>query len=469
MNLNSPIFIFLFLPVILVLYWLNRQQFKIYYLIFVSLLYYLWADTRNFPFIVSITIINYIIGKSLQKNNRKVIFTLSIIFNVSTLVLFKIYAQGYALDESAIKLLSFLPENMPLGYSFYSFTSIAYLIDSYKNRIKNQKDIKHYFLYQLFFTKISSGPIVRFPNLEKINPMSGSLTNTSNGLRRFIRGFIKKVLIADIMGVVVDQIFELDVSTMPLAVAWIGILFYTIQIFYDFSGYTDMALGLGMCFGISLPENFNFPYVSKSIGEFWRRWHITLSNWFRDYIFYPLEKSRKRKYSSWPQSTSVLIVFLLTGLWHGISINFIIWGLIHGIIISIENSSIGSRLKSTPAFFQHFYSLGIIIFAWIFFRSPNFSYALGLLRTMFDFTKPSLAIPVHLFQPIESFTWLMFIIGILFSTPFINNLMNIKKGDSETKFQILLMGNDFVLLALFSLGILFSFDSTYATFLYAQF
>lgn len=469
MNFNSPVFIFLFLPVFLIVFWAFRRQFNTYYLILISLIYYLWIDAPNFSFILIISLINFLLGKYLQKNSNKSILILSIFLNLIFLVLFKIYAQEYDFEEILASTLSFLPTNMPIGYSFISFTSIAYLIDSHKKKIVRHTGLKHYLLYQLFFSKITSGPIIRFTNLEKSFPKSFSLSNTANGLRRFLIGFIKKVLIADILGVVVDQVFEIEPANIPFRTAWIAIIFYALQVYYDFSGYTDMALGMGMTFGIKLPENFNYPYISKSIGDFWRRWHITLSIWFRDYVFYPFERLRKTKFNTLPQATSIMIVFLLTGLWHGLSLNFLVWGLIHGVMISVENSSIGKRIKKYPFAVQHIYFLLIINISWVFFRSPNFDFAIEFIGRLFTLGEPYAPLPIHLLQPIESFTWLMFIIAVLFSAPYIKNFIGEKLGPQLLNKQLLLIGKDFVLLALFSLAILFIFENTFSSFLYAQF
>ncbi|MDH5646712.1 MAG: MBOAT family protein [Candidatus Heimdallarchaeota archaeon] len=402
------------------------------------------------------------------KKNKKIILYIAITINILILSFFKLQISGLISTEHLSTTFSFMPDQMPIGFSFFSFTSIAYLLDSFNNRIKKQTDFKHYLLYQMFFSKVVSGPIIRFPQLEKNESLSPTLLIISLGIRRFIVGLIKKVLVADTLAIVVNQVFTMKISETPMLISWIGMLFYTIQIFFDFSGYTDMAIGIGMFFGFQFPENFDYPYVAKSIGEFWRRWHITLSNWFRDYLFFPLEKYRKRKISQMPQAINVLIIFLLTGLWHGYSFTFIVWGLIHGFAISFENSAWGQKLKKSPAIFQHFYTLIIITFSWVFFRSPDFSYAIAYIQNLFTFDNFCFQVPVYHLTPIEYFTWLMFIIGIIFSHPFFENTLTIKDPNTTQK-KLIIIGKDIVLLSLFIFAIARIFDSTFLTSLYGNF
>ncbi len=310
--------------------------------------------------------------------------------------------------------------------------------------------------------------------LQAGSDLSPRIDDIADGIRRFVRGFLKKVLIADILGVVVNPIFALPDGQRSFSVAWIGLLFYTLQIFFDFSGYTDMALGIGKMFGISLPENFDYPYITKSIGEFWRRWHITLSNWFRDYIFFPLERKR-RGIKYWSQHFNVFIVFLLTGLWHGFTLNFIAWGLLHGIVIIFENSKFGTAIRNKmPSLVQHAYSLAVILFGWVLFRTESLLNARGYVYSLlkFNFQRFSIDLPFSLLQPIEGLTWTVFAAGVLLSLP-IPKLIGsrFEQWNPPRKWvkSALRIAADLVLLLLFVIAASIQIDSTFSSFLYGNF
>ena len=433
MTLNSPVFIFLFLPIFLLIFWIVGQRFRLILLLVFSIAYYLWIDTFYAPFVFIWLALNFFAGAALEKNKSRTLFWIAIGANVAVLAGFKLITAGFFEMQTWPGWLKIISAKMPTGISFISFTTIAYLVDRFNGRIKTMTGFKDYALIQLFFPKIISGPIVRFPALEREEFGHFDLENLSNGIRRFIIGFSKKILIADVVGIVVNQVFTLKGAYLTADMAWIGILFYTLQIYYDFAGYTDMALGLGQIFGIKLPENFDFPYITRGIGEFWRRWHITLSNWFRDYIFFPLERIRRGK-AAWLQHANVLVVFLLTGLWHGVTPNFIIWGLLHGVVIALENSKgIGGWIKKLPAFLQHSYAMGVVMVGWVFFRTESFLVALRYLKRMFTFKFSSAPIPLEFFDPIEGLTWTAFFVGVIFAMPVKGFLK--KKLDWDQRFQ----------------------------------
>jgi len=473
MTLNSPVFVFLFLPIFLLLFWVAGKRFRLILLVFFSVAYYLWIDTYYGPFVLILLAINFFAGAALEKSKNRTLFWVAIGVNVAILAGFKVITAGFFETEIWPSWLQYLSSRMPTGISFISFTTIAYLVDRYNGRIKKMTGIKDYALIQLFFPRIISGPIVRFPALEREKLGQFDLDNLSKGIRRFIIGFSNKILIADVLGMVVNQVFDIKVAYFTTNLAWIGILFYTLQIYYDFSGYTDMALGLGQVFGIKLPENFDFPYITRGIGEFWRRWHITLSNWFRDYIFFPLERKRRGK-ADWLRHLNVLIVFLLTGLWHGVTPNFIIWGLLHGIVIVLENSNkIGGWIKKLPAFFQHFYAMAVIMISWVFFRAETFEDAAKYLVKLFSFQFTNTRMPIERFDPIEGLTWTAFAIGVILALP-VKNFIK-EKLDWDQRYASTPVGNvvailgDVALIGLFIFAVIVSFGSTFSSFLYGNF
>jgi len=274
------------------------------------------------------------------------------------------------------------------------------LIDVYRSKESKKINWWDYSTYLLFFPKLVVGPIARFVPVERqLNRPEFSWLRVAEGSRRFIKGFAKKVIIADQLAVLVNAGFGLDKPAYPTSIAWLVVIAFFIQIYYDFSGYVDMALGLGHIVGIDLPENFNLPYLSKSLSEFWRRWHMTLTAWFRDYVFYPLEyKRRKTKFLR--VETDTLLIFLLTGLWHGLTLNYIVWGLLQGAIIVFENSRFGAWIKKLPAFLQHAYLISVVMGSWIIFRSPSMDFAAKLVYRMFVIEQNVVMYPYSTSQPI---------------------------------------------------------------------
>ncbi len=283
-------------------------------------------------------------------------------------------------------------------------------------------------------------------------------------------GFAKKALIADQLSLITDQgIFNQPPSHIPAGTAWLVILSYTLQIYFDFSAYSDMAIGLGQAFGFQFPENFNYPYLSTSLTDFWRRWHITLSGWFREYVFFPLEK--KRGTLRWlKQPMNIIIVFLLTGLWHGITPPFIIWGLLHGCVLALERGRFGNWLKNAWLPLQHVYFLLVIIFSWVFFRSPNLAYALGFLKAMFNFFHSAKPLPYSVFPIVSHSTWLALLAGLLFSFP-IQSLFEklVSQKSWAKKNTTWFWAQNLLVLLLFLAGIIMQAGSTYHPFIYRDF
>jgi len=294
--------------------------------------------------------------------------------------------------------------------------------------------------------------------------------NLAIGARRFIVGLSKKVLIADTLAPVTTKVFALPITDLTTRLAWLGILCYTIQIYFDFSGYTDMAIGLGQMLGFKFVENFNYPYISKSISDFWQRWHISLSRWFRDYAFFPLERKRAG-ISHYSQQMNILIVFLLTGLWHGVTPCFILWGLLHGLAISLEVSKFGKWLKTTWTPFQHFYAMTIIIIGWVLFRSENLVYAYGYLKSMLGFSTGTRIIPFSALPIVETHTWLALIIGGLLSFPIFPALDRVLFKAQQSQKVVAGIGviRDVLLIGLFIVSITGIASSTFQAYIYLRF
>jgi alginate O-acetyltransferase complex protein AlgI len=307
---------------------------------------------------------------------------------------------------------------MPTGYSFFAFIAISYLMDIQRRKVPAEKNPLKIFNYLFYFPRYISGPLARWKNFdEDVQRESQPLSARVKGLDRFILGLGKKVLIADVIGEWFNfGIFRQDIPRVTTGTAWVMLLFFAIQLYYDFSGYTDMAIGLSQLFGIKLPENFNLPYTASSITDFWRRWHISLSNWFREYVFMPLEWQRRKK--KWlKQWMNTLIIFFLTGLWHGLSINFVIWGLMHGGMIVLENDKkIGPKIKGLRKPWQHVYTLGVVLVSWVFFRAPSFNYALHWLKALLGFGESVNRVGFSILPTIGSTVWLAFFLGVILAT-----------------------------------------------------
>lgn len=335
MVFSSPLFLFIFLPIVIAGYYLINQKFRNVWLLLVSLFFYAWGEPVYIFLMIASIIINYFSGlllsKVLGEVKRKIVLVCSILVNLSALAYFK-YCGFFVRNVNDLFNVNIpIKEiSLPIGISFYTFQGISYVVDVYRNNAKCQKNILNLGLYISFFPQLIAGPIVRYEDFEKqILNRKESSDKFYSGVRRFIIGFSKKILIADQLSTLADSVFSRN--GMSALAAWIGAVAFTLQIYFDFSGYSDMAIGLGKMFGFDISENFNYPYISKSIKEFWRRWHISLSTWFRDYVYIPLGGSRCKPIRSY---LNLIVVFLLTGLWHGASWNFVAWG---GVLRSFFN------------------------------------------------------------------------------------------------------------------------------------
>lgn len=417
MVFSSPIFLFLFLPVVLTVYLLLPGiRSKNVWLLLASLVFYAWGEISFVFLLLASAVMNYAlglwIGRSEDPRRRKLAVAVSVIFNIGVLSIFK-YAD-FAVDSLNSIFHLHLPApgiSLPLGISFFTFHALSYAIDIYRRKWTPAKDPNDTALYIFFFPQLIAGPILRWnaiaPQLLRREFRSEVF---AEGIRRFAGGLAKKMIIANAVALPADQIFALSPAELAPAAAWFGVICYTLQIYFDFSGYSDMAVGLGKMFGFTFIENFNFPYTSQSIREFWRRWHISLSTWFRDYVYIPLGGNRVPE---WRNRLNLVIVFFLCGLWHGASWTFVIWGFYHGFFLVAERTRWGAVLEKLPRPFRHFYAVLIVMMGWVLFRAGTFPAAAHYFAALAGLGHPAHAQPLARFAGNESLWALGF--GILFS------------------------------------------------------
>ena len=336
MVFSSIPFIFFFLPIFFISYFLTPNKFKNYILLLFSLIFYAWGEPIYIFLMIFSTLVDFLNGRLLKKNNnkrtRKRYLIIAILINLSLLATFK-YANLLVNTINSLFKLNLNPLNLslPIGISFYTFQTMSYSIDVYRKKIEPETNYFRYLTYVSMFPQLIAGPIVRYETINKeLHERKISFSNVALGFFRFLTGLFKKVLLANSIGYVNSMIMEQSIGSFSTLTLWFGLIAFALQIYFDFSGYSDMAIGLGKMLGFSFSENFNYPYISKSITEFWRRWHISLSTWFRDYVYIPLGGNRKGLKR---QIINLLIVWTLTGLWHGASWNFLLWGLYYGIIL----------------------------------------------------------------------------------------------------------------------------------------
>lgn len=422
MLFTSPFFLYLFLPLVLLCYYLSPKKFKNFILAFFSLGFYAFGEHELVLLIILSAVIDYSCGLIIERGHKKIALATSIIFNIGILVYFKFSDFFFSNLVEVFHLTSFQKHLfadviLPLGISFYTFQTMSYTIDVYRGQIKASKNFIDFLAYVTLFPQLIAGPIVRYKTIQKelIDKHLG-YENFSQGIERFIIGLAKKVIIANQCAFVVDGIFSLSPNEMSALTGWIGVFMYSLQIYYDFSGYSDMAIGLGKMLGFNFPENFNFPYISKSIQEFWQRWHITLSTWFKDYLYIPLGGNRVSKYRN---IFNLIIVFFVTGLWHGAQWTFVIWGLYHGGLILIEKLGLNKLLSKLPKMFSHIYFFLALNLSWVLFRSDTIADAKLYYQSMFNFDKTINTEFLNFYLTKE--VYFVILLGILFSFPGVSN------------------------------------------------
>ena len=383
MVFSSLIFIWFFLPVVVVCNYFIRPRYSNALLLLASLFFYAWGEPYLvFMMIVSI-FINWEIGKKIESFplHSKKILIIGVIYNLIILGYYKYAGFGVGIiNLIAGKEILPVPEiSLPIGISFFTFQAISYIADVYKGETCAQNKLINTALYISFFPQLIAGPIIKYKDINhQIENRIMTNDNTAKGFRRFIYGLAKKVLISNVLGKAADTIFTMNVVTISGRMAWIAALFYTFQIYYDFSGYSDMAIGLGKMFGFDIPENFDYPYLSKTVSEFWRKWHISLGAWFKEYVYIPLGGNRKGKFRTY---INLAIVFFLTGLWHGANYTFIAWGLYYGFFSILERNGLGKLLDKSKIF-SHIYLFLIVNFGWVIFRIDSLKEGLLFIKRL---------------------------------------------------------------------------------------
>ena len=385
MLFSSLVFLWIFLPLVLILYRLLPGGGKNALLLVASLFFYAWGEPVYILLMLASITLNYLGGLLIDGREgtaRKLCLALVVAVNLALLGYYKYY--GFAADTLASLLgHPVLPAReiaLPLGISFYTFQAMSYGIDLYRRRIGVQKSWFLLALYISFFPQLVAGPIVRYTEVEaQLRRRTTTLEGFVYGIKRFLYGLAKKVILANCFAARADEVFGLDPSLVSTPLAWMGALYYTLQIYYDFSGYSDMAIGLGAMFGFTFPENFNYPYLSRTVGEFWRRWHMTLSGWFREYLYIPLGGNRRGKNRT---LLNLFLVFLATGLWHGASWQFVAWGLWYAVLLILERTLLQKPLAVLPAPLTWLYTLFFVVCGWVLFRAPGLRAGLLWLRAM---------------------------------------------------------------------------------------
>lgn len=393
MIFNSMVFLWLFLPVVFFIYYLLKNKYKNEYLVIVSFIFYAWGEPKYIILILLSILINYAFGILIYNQDsetyRKSLLILSLICNFCILAYFKYFnfVVNNFNELMGKEIIGLREIVLPIGISFYTFQAVSYLVDIYRSKkndekVKVQTNIINFALYIMLFPKLTQGPIVKYYDFDaQIRDRQISVQRIAYGIKRFILGMSKKVLVANTLGVVADDVFGLGTNDLTTQIAWLGIVCYSLQIYFDFSGYSDMAIGLGEMLGFTFMENFNYPYISRSLQEFWRRWHISLSTWFKEYLYIPLGGNRKGDFRTY---INLFIVFFLTGLWHGAGWHFIIWGLFHGIFLIIERMGLGRLLeKNKFKLINHIYTVIVVMVGWVFFKEESLKQALKYIYKMF--------------------------------------------------------------------------------------
>ena len=467
MLFSTMTFVFMFLPIVLVLYLVTKKELHNPILLISSIIFYAWGEPKYLAIMLLTILINWLgaIGVDKFKNHKKLVLALTIIANLGFLIYFKYF--NFLIDNCNNIFHSHIdPLNivMPIGISFYTFQALSYVVDVYRGDCNVQKDIYKLALYICLFPQLIAGPIVKYHDVaEQIDSREVNFEKVDLGVKRFIIGLSKKMLIANTMGAIADKIFIQNPDTFSPLIAWIGSIAYTFQLYFDFSGYSDMAIGLGLIFGFKFLENFNYPYISKSITEFWRRWHISLSTWFKEYVYIPLGGNRKGKFKT---LRNLGIVFLLTGIWHGAAWNFVVWGIWHGFFIIIEKiinikEFEQKHTQKWVRFLQHIYCIFAFLIGWVMFRSETMSYAWQYIKNMFGLVRVH-DISYGMGYYIDNFEIIIFVCAILCSMPLFNKMLEVKNKFGRTLINIWL-------LILFILSAATIASSTYNPFIYFRF
>jgi alginate O-acetyltransferase complex protein AlgI len=469
MLFNSITFLFWFFPIVYVVNLVMKGKYSNAWLALASLVFYFWGESRYVYIFVFSVIINYFFGLALDRFStnkwHKPMFLFAIVSNLLLLGYYKYFnfvinAINWVIPMLNLEQINNPSIHLPIGISFFTFEAIAYLADTYLGKSKAIKNPVDLLLYMGIFPHLIAGPVIQYHDIEaQLKSRKVDLDQLSYGIKRFIIGLSKKVLIANQVGQIADQVLNNVGQYNGANVLWIGLIAYALQIYFDFSGYSDMAIGLGKMLGFTFIENFNYPYASKSIQEFWRRWNISLGSWFRNYVYIPLGGSKGGENKTY---INLLVVFILTGIWHGAGWNFLIWGLISGVLIICEKLfltqlfySIG---KLAGDIISHIYLIFAVLISWVFFRVEDFGSALGVVKRLLSFK----------YQPIDNMFsnelvfW--FMMGLIFALPFVKNIL-VKESEN----QVIQLFLNLFLILLFCINIMYIVSSNYNPFIYFRF
>ena len=470
MLFSSITFLFIFLPLTLLLYYLVPFRMKNYVMLAASLIFYAWGEPVYIILMILSIILNYFCGQDIYEKRdnaraMKMSLMFGVVMNLLILGFFKYY--GLLMDTINAILPIDIPYRvlaLPIGISFYTFQAMSYLIDVYRKEVKPQENILYFALYISMFPQLIAGPIVRYIDIEEqLKERSINSTKFGEGAMYFIRGLAKKVVLANTFGSVYEQVAAMQMGSFSTLTAWVGAIAYAFQIYFDFGGYSDMAIGLGKMFGFEFLPNFNYPSIAKSITDFWRRWHISLSTWFREYVYIPLGGNRCTPSR---HILNLLIVWMLTGLWHGAQWNFMFWGLYYGVILILEKYLWGSKIEKLPSAVQHIYAFVLVLFGWVFFFSPTLGYAGQYLKVMFGIGAKGIFDKQGFFMIFTN--WLLIVIAILASAPRGYKLLKKITGCWQSE-EVRTIVTCAVYIAMFLLCIAFLVTETYNPFLYFRF
>jgi alginate O-acetyltransferase complex protein AlgI len=478
MVFSSTVFLFLFLPAVIAAHFIAPVRWRNAILVAASLLFYGWGEPGFLPVVALSVALNFcfaqLIERAAGQGRRRGILILAATLNIGLLVVFK-YA-GFLADSAnslehwlaprAAPLPALPAIALPLGISFFTFHALSYLIDIYRREAPAQRSLSLLALYVLFFPQLVAGPIVRYHEIaDQLPSRQVALADFSAGVERFIVGLAKKMLIANIVGEVADAILNQPASDLTARVAWLGIVAYALQIYFDFSGYSDMAVGLARLFGFRFPENFDYPYSARSITEFWRRWHMSLSRWFRDYLYIPLGGNRVSPLRVY---RNLIVVFLICGLWHGASWNFVIWGLFHGAFLALERMGLSRVLEKLWSPVRRIYCLAVVLCLWVFFRLPTFSGAVDFLHAMVRIGTPHAAATTPPFV-IGKVRWLALAAGLIGSAPWLPWIREVWSR-ANVRSRLLVGPAKIAALTALALGVAMRLSSgTYNPFIYFRF
>ena len=471
---SSLTFLFLFFPALLFCYYIcpiHRRSARNLVLLLFSLVFYSWGGWRLVPLIAFSIVVNYVFGRLVDERHgiriRKLSLVGALVCNLGLLVFFKylgFLTRNISLLIPSVPVLDII---LPIGISFYTFQSLSYVIDVYRREVKSEKNILRVALYIVLFPQLVAGPIVRYSTIaDEIVNRKESIDDFYHGMIRFLFGLAKKVLIANQVAQVADEAFNQGADHLAAGLAWLGVIAYTAQIYFDFSGYSDMAIGLGRMFGFHFLENFNYPYVARSITEFWRRWHISLSTWFRDYVYIPLggnRCSRKR------QIFNLLVVWGLTGLWHGAEWNFICWGLYYALLLIGERYVWGGLMDKLPSIIGHIYTMLFVMVGWLIFRASSLGQILSFLSAMFGANHCGIWNDQATYLVLE-YRWDL-LLAVIASLPVKTKLQDILDSHRDGRLSVALstIGIPIFALGVGALSVVFLVSSGFNPFIYFQF